>query len=266
MANISYGMISPHPPLLIPEIGGERIIDVKNTDRSYDLAAKNLVSYNPDVVVFITPHGPISRNKIRICSSSQFYGDFAMFGLPFIKYIANGNTEFAKSAFEHCKKCGVNVELIDYPVLDHGVMVPLHYLNKNGFKKDILPIVISLDSLNVLFDFGKRLNQKIEQGEKKVCIVASADMSHSLTKDAPNGYNPNGLIFDKKLVELVKKNDVQGILNFDEQLAEEANQDALWSIAILLGIIDGLGFESEVLSYEGPFGVGYMVAEYKKKR
>jgi aromatic ring-opening dioxygenase LigB subunit len=91
-------------------------------------------------------------------------------------------------------------------------------------------------------------------------LIASADMSHRLTEDAPAGYSPQGKIFDERLVEMVKNYDVKGILNFDAELAEEAGQDSLWSIAILLGALDGKKVKSEVLSYEGPFGVGYMIA------
>ena len=88
-------------------------------------------------------------------------------------------------------------------------------------------------------------------------------MSHRLEKDSPSGYHPNGRVFDEKLVELVSRDDVQGILDIDKQLSEDAGQDSLWSVAILLGILDGLDRRSEFLSYEAPFGVGYMVAKYE---
>ena len=105
----------------------------------------------------------------------------------------------------------------------------------------------------------KHLSYKLN---KKIAIIASADMSHCLTKNAPGGFNPRGAEFDKKLVSLVKNNDVAGILNFPNDLAEAAGQDALWSIAIMLGALDETDLKPEVLSYEGPFGVGYMVTTY----
>ena len=80
--------------------------------------------------------------------------------------------------------------------------------------------------------------------------------------DAPSGYSPKGKEFDDKLVELVRNYDVEGILKFDPELAEAAGQDALWSIAIMLGALDGKKVKPEVLSYEGPFGVGYMIASF----
>jgi aromatic ring-opening dioxygenase LigB subunit len=96
-----------------------------------------------------------------------------------------------------------------------------------------------------------------------VAIIASADMSHRLTPDAPAGFSPRGKEFDEKLVELIRNYDVPGLLDFDPGLADEAGQDALWSIAILFGALAGQKVKHELLSYEGPFGVGYMTATFE---
>jgi AmmeMemoRadiSam system protein B len=147
--------------------------------------------------------------------------------------------------------------------LDHGALVPLYFPQAAGIKKPVLPMAIAFMPLPKLFEFGKSLASTVKRMKRKVAVIASADMSHRLTPDAPAGYSPRGKEFDEKLVELVKNYDVNGILNFDPALAEEAGQDALWSIAVLLGALDGLKVKHEVLSYEGPFGVGYMVAAFE---
>ena len=46
----------------------------------------------------------------------------------------------------------------------------------------------------------------------------------------------------------------------DEAFREQAGDDAVASISFLMGALDGLRVRPRVLSYEGPFGVGYMVA------
>ena len=43
---------------------------------------------------------------------------------------------------------------------------------------------------------------------------------------------------------------------------EEAAECGYRSILMLLGVFEGLEIETEVLSYEGPFGVGYAVATF----
>lgn len=266
MGQIVYGMISPHPPLLIPEIGGARIKEAERTDRALKTAGKKLVSYSPDTAVIITPHGKISETKVRLYSSPFLEGDFSVFGLPSVNMSGEGDPVLAVEAAEAARGKKIACEIISDNILDHGVMVPLHYLRSAGFNGKILPVAVSLASLRELFDFGRFLNLIVKASDKKIAVVASADMSHRLTKNAPSGYSPKGAIFDEKLVGLVKNNAVESVLDFDPELAEEAGQDALWSIAMLLGILEGGTFKSEVLSYEGPFGVGYMVASYERAK
>jgi len=61
----------------------------------------------------------------------------------------------------------------------------------------------------------------------------------------------------------LEKKDVKGILNIDPHLVEEAGECGYRSIIILLGALSGLSWQPEILSYEGPFGVGYLVINFK---
>ena len=54
---------------------------------------------------------------------------------------------------------------------------------------------------------------------------------------------------------------MEGILNIDSGLLEEAGECGYRSILICLGMLDGDTVVSEILSYEGPFGVGYLTAD-----
>ena len=45
--------------------------------------------------------------------------------------------------------------------------------------------------------------------------------------------------------------------------SSEAGECGLRSIVIMLGIVSTLDWKVKILSYEAPFGVGYLVAEVK---
>ena len=77
--------------------------------------------------------------------------------------------------------------------------------------------------------------------------------------------HPKGKVFDEKLVKAVSCGDATMLLKLDTELIERAGECGLRSIIILLGAFDGLKVQPEVLSYEGPFGVGYMVASLEVK-
>jgi hypothetical protein len=156
----------------------------------------------------------------------MFEGSFAEFGRPKTRYSYKGDPALAMQILKECRFANVMASQISENLLDHGLMVPLHYLNAE--KKPILPVAVVFRPLKELFGFGQLLAKVCADSGKKVAVVASADMSHRLTQDAPAGFHPRGKEFDDQLVALVKQNDVEGILNFDPELAEiEISVDVL---------------------------------------
>jgi len=104
-----------------------------------------------------------------------------------------------------------------------------------------------------------------KQTNKRVAFIASGDMSHCLQKGAPGGFSPQGEIFDKKVVEIIKNNDLKSLLKLDEALVEQSGECGLRSLCVLGGLLDEYQYTPEILSYEAPFGVGYLVANYSFK-
>ena len=87
-------------------------------------------------------------------------------------------------------------------------------------------------------------------------------MSHKLASDGPYGYAPQGPVFDRMVTALFDAGDLNGLLEIDETFGEEAAECGLRSFWIMAGALEGLPISHELLSYEGPFGVGYAVAAF----
>ncbi|MFH1576809.1 MAG: AmmeMemoRadiSam system protein B [Candidatus Margulisiibacteriota bacterium] len=259
MKNIELGAIMPHPPIIIPEIGKGRLKEVEQTINGLQGLAERMKTKDYDTLIIITPHGEIGQASVPVYTSHIFEGSFSSFGVAKPVYSFKGDTELGLAIIKDCDFATSCPETL----LDHGILVPAYFPKAAGISTPILPIAIAFMSLAKLYEFGKSLAKTVKRLDRKVAIIASADMSHRLTPDAPAGFSPRGKEFDEKLVELIKNYDVPGILNFDPALGDEAGQDALWSIAILLGALDGLTVRPELISYEGPFGVGYMVAAFE---
>jgi len=160
--------------------------------------------------------------------------------------------------------------IISSPHPDWGFNVPLFFLAED-FKGKIETYLIGLEEPKFYFDEGKRIYKlKIENCKLKIAIIASGDMSHCLKEDGPYGFHPDGPKFDAKLIESLKKKDIETIFKLDE-MYPDAGECGLRSFCFLLGILEahsassGQAWEPEVLSYEGPFGVGYLVADFKLK-
>jgi len=175
--------------------------------------------------------------------------------------------------------------IISAPHPDWGFNVPLHFLAQN-LKSKIETYFIELKSPDFYFEEGKKvykskIKRRAEQSEarremrqslsdhqkSKVAIIASGDLSHCLKEEGPYGFHPDGPKFDEKLIESLKRKDVETILKLDETYPD-AGECGLRSFCFLLGILEasGIDYQPEILSYEGPFGVGYLVADFKLSR
>jgi len=245
---IVYGAIMPHPPIVLSEIGGDRLADAHATVSAMKEIGRNIKDRKPDVIVIFTPHGEVDYQKVNIYEAAKFSGSFANFGYHKLSYELPGDIKFTEKIIAELMKDKVPFEAISFSNLDHGVLVPLYFALGAGWKGTLVPMAIAVLPLPVLFNFGRSLGRALSKLRKSIVVIGSADMSHRLTQDAPAGYHPMGKEFDEKLVKLVEAGDVEGILHFDPGLSEIAGQDALWSTAMLLGCMDGLKTSNRVLS------------------
>lgn len=71
--------------------------------------------------------------------------------------------------------------------------------------------------------------------------------------------------FDQKFVEIVKGGNLEDFLDLDENFCEKASECGLRSFVMMAGALDDYDYETDLLSYEGPFGVGYGCAEVEIK-
>ncbi|MCJ7804151.1 MEMO1 family protein [Patescibacteria group bacterium] len=157
--------------------------------------------------------------------------------------------------------------IISSPHSDWGCEVPLFFLNPTHQPYTIKAILTDFESPQVHFQRGKEIINNIPKN-KKVAWIASGDMSHRLKEDGPYGFHPSGPQFDQEFIRLLKNKDIQAILNLNSRLIEEAGECGLRSFSMLLGALSAnkTDWQPEVLSYEGPFGVGYLVVNFKIKK
>lgn len=260
--------LSPHPPLIIPEIGGKRRHEVQKTIDSLEELAEEIKAKDADLLITISPHGPVFTDAISILDREHLAGDFSDFSCPQVELEVVNKPDFIKKLKENAAQKDIEVitlsnadlEKFNFPAkLDHGVMVPLYYIQKSGVEVPVVPITMGLLDYQKLYEFGQLINTTLESRGENAVIIASGDLSHRLKPGAPAGYNPRGQEFDDKLVKLLQKEKYQDILNIDPQLIEKAGECGLRPLIIMLGAISNKHFKSDVKSYQGTFGVGYSV-------
>lgn len=255
--------IAPHPPLLVPDVGGDRIQQVETSANALKNFAKRVIEINPDTVMIISPHSPASPDQFGAFSSDQLVGDFRQFGAKGVSLSFPNDKELLKTLKSVTKEKRIPFDLFNSNyLLDHGVLVPMYYLYEAGWRGQVLGL--SFTSLSALkhIEFGRACCEAAKRLNRKVAFVASADLSHYLSHNGPYPFEKDAHLFDEEICRAIKEKDLSAIVNIDQNLRKKAGECGYRSILVAIGVSEGILPESlpKLLSYECPFGVGYMTA------
>lgn len=253
---IVYGCILPHPPVLVPEVGGERLELLADTLAAIQAVAGQLEFHGVETLVVISPHGPGTARCFALASGAQARADLARFGAPEARLEWECDTEL-RDLIMDSEPPDIVVDPGWSSALDWGCSVPLYHLPRLR----LVPISTSGAGPHAHFQFGKRIAQILAGHPRRIAVVASADLSHGLSPGAPSGFLPEGPRFDQEYARAIEQWDVAWVLGRTSEERRDAAEDAIVQTAFLMGAVADLSPSPRVLSYEGPFGVGYLVAD-----
>lgn len=259
-SHIVFAGIAPHPPLLVPEVGGERIQEVADSQRALREFSHRLMTTSPETVVVISPHSPLDAAAFTARWTPELSGDFRQFDAN-VRLTFKNDVELLEALKHAATDEGVRLRALDRDyALDHGALVPLYYLREAGWSGPVVVIGFTFQSNEKHLSFGRAIARAADAMNRRVAVVASGDLSHRLIVGGPYEYEPTACQFDQEIVDAIARGDAKGVLGIDPGLKERAGECGYRSIIVALGAISESPRDHEVLSYEGPFGVGYLVA------
>jgi AmmeMemoRadiSam system protein B len=247
--------------LLVPEVGGDRLKEVADSQRSLAEFSRRLVDAKPDTVVVISPHSPIDPVRFTTRSASVLVGDFHEFRAPGVRLEFQNDLELMKAVGTAAEHEGVELAELrgDFP-LDHGALVPLYYIREAGWNGPIVVFGFTQQSNGAHLAFGQAIAGGADSINRRIAVVASGDLSHRLIVGGPYEYEPTAHLFDEQIVNAIAGCNPRGVLDVDLDLRIRAGECGYRSVVVALGCLGQELHDCKVLSYEGPFGVGYMVA------
>lgn len=244
-----YSIFAPHPPILVPEIGRGEERKCPATLAAYRALAGNLAAARIDTVLLISPHAPLLREGVALFQDEILKGDFAQFGMPQVK-LAFANHQPLAGRLAKELPGGV----LYSGRLDHGTLVPLYFLREAGWEGKLVVMSMPLADPE---GYGNIIRTVLQDYSEPIALVASGDLSHRLKEDGPYGLHPSGPEFDRQIFEGLSR-DPSAIKEIPQDLTEEAGECGWRSLRLALAVQQGM---PKVFSYEGTFGVGYLVAE-----
>jgi AmmeMemoRadiSam system protein A len=249
---LAFAGLMCHAPIVIPEVAGSEAHKCVRTTRAMREMGQRVVRSRPDRVVLISPHSP--RNQTRFAAWSGVHrGDLADFRAPHLRIELPDAPEVAQ-ALQLPPVGPPHTRPPTWPNwLDHGAMVPLHFLWAAGWRGPTAILALPWSQA----PDSEALGRSIAALAGRTALVASGDMSHRLIPGAPAGHHPRAKDFDRGFVQALKNEDWGSACAVPWR--EQAAEDVVDSTRVAMGAA-GAPLHAEVLSYEGPWGVGYTQA------
>lgn len=255
----------PHPPIILPEVGHGEEHKIQKTIDAYRTVMSRISALRPDTVIVTSPHAALYRDYFHISPGKWADGDMGIFRAGGVRFHAEYDTDLVDVLSEIAlrEKLPAGIMGEKDPSLDHGTMIPLYFLNQvySGYRT----VRIGLSGLAPLehYRLGRCIAEAADRLGRRAVLLASGDLSHKLKEDGPYGFAPEGPEFDRQITEAFAAGDFMPLLRFSPGFADAAAECGLRSFQIMAGALDGKAVTHELLSYEGPFGVGYGVALFE---
>ena len=258
---IVFSGIAPHPPIMVPEVGGKASAEVSSSIKAMAELTRRVIASRAETVVLISPHAPLVAQAYVAYHSPQLSGDFAPFRAPHTQVELQLDEELLAAIARAATEQGATVINLENRPLDHGSAVPLYFLTRNGWSGRVVVLGYSFLSNEAHLKFGGCIRSAVDALGRRVAFIASGDLSHRLKPEAPAGYHPGAQRFDDEVVAALQDNSPDQIINIDQELRRLAGECGYRSMLVALGAVRDLPRACEVLNYEAPFGVGYLVAQ-----
>lgn len=254
----------PHSPLLIPEIGKANHELLAKTSLAYKNIQDDLKANNIQTLVIISPHTHIQDNHYLINTAPEMNISFQDFGFIPPKTIIKGGIPLADE-IKNALKEELPIKFLSETDLDYGSGIPVYLLRGQNENLRVIVTAPAQDlDLEQHIAFGEKLKPILDKNERRIAVIASGDLSHRLTRNAPGGYSSKGPKFDNKVIEYISYPEtvIENILKLDTRLIIDANECGLKPLCILMGILKDINWQPDILNYQTDFGVGYLSVEF----
>jgi len=263
LTQIALCGLLPHPPVALPEVGRDQSQRCRATTQACRRFAQLLAASNARRLLLVSPHAPRHRDAFGVSCGPRLEGDLGEFYASRVSIDVPADEELAAALTDEAQHEGIDCWRFSGATLDHGSVVPLSFLCEAGWQGPTavasLPWSPPPDQLDA---FGRAIARTLERLQGPTALVASGDMSHRVLPGAPAGFHPRAAAFDERVREFVAAGALDDLPRLDPHWRDQVAEDVVDSAAVVIAALPAQRCGTRVLSYEHPFGVGYLVAVF----
>lgn len=261
---IVFSAIVPHSPLLIPSIGKNESEKLAHTRQAYIELEHALYAAKPETILIISPHAQMYPDSFSGNMHDHFLGVLKEFG----DHGTALNIQVDFLLLDHIQRAlreeKIPFTLTSQQELDYGCTVPLLLLTKNLTNWKFAPLAPSLLGPQAHYEFGREIARVLQRENRRVAVIASADLSHHVNTQSPQGALPEGAAFDTAIRSAVVTRHHAELIGLDANIRDKAGQCGYQPILTFMGMISDISGTMKEICYEAPFGVGYMTALFEQ--
>lgn len=254
----------PHSPLLLPKLGADHHEAMSRTHQTYRDIAERLRAARPDTLLLVSSHGVEGWPNVTIHSRPKFALRFTEFGDFDTTINVPGNVHFAnelKKPFD-AQRHHRPLMLTSYETLDYGLSTPLYLFQQHIGQLPAVPMTLTVPKPGPEYHLGQDFYPIVQEFHGRVAVVASANLSHRLSPASPAGESPRARAFDRRVLHAIDLHQHQVLQRFHSSTLEDVQPCGLGALLFLLGFLSTTKYESRLLSYEAPFGIGLPIFHF----
>ncbi|MFC1663272.1 hypothetical protein ACFL04_03880 [Patescibacteria group bacterium] len=261
--SLVFSALVPHPPLLIPSIGKNHFKRFNITANAYKEVIADLYSSKPDILVLISPHGYFSEHGIIASLAENYHPSVSEFGdFNFVRTF-KPSFSLLNEINEQANNNDINCRIIQNDKLDYGFSVPLWHFTDEFLPVSLVPLNTFNGDAEFHYNFGKFLYHIICQLNKRVAVLSSGDLSHTLSELSSAGYHKDGHKLIKIINQSFDKNDLSDLFQINSRIIKNSKSCGYYPLLLLAGLLSSIKYNSTTLSYQEVLGVGYQVTKFE---
>ena len=257
---IVFGAIAPHGNPVYEQPDGP-------TAQGMHELSRRLEASGAEAVIIATPHGTLLDDHFGVVRSARLTEHPNQFVDAARLYEGDGDPELADACVRTLHAAGLPATGLTFGTvasggstmpIDWGAGIPLTFLRTRAVIVTPCRALSNGDHVRA----GAALAAATE--DRPVAFVASADHGHGHTHDGPYGYSEHSKPYDDDVQDIVRRNALGELANWDPERAKDALADSLWQMLMLHGAL-GDEFSAELLSYEAPTYFGMLTAAFQRE-
>jgi hypothetical protein len=249
------GFFTPATPVLVPEVGRGRERLAVQTVAALRRAGRLLRGLDPEALLVVVA-GDRPVPLVRVPADGVLRRGFDAFGAPELQGTDPVRLDLADalvSAIRSADPAGAVGEA-DWP---EAALVGLYFL---AGRQPVPSVSLELPAgdLSLAAEAGRSIEAVATERDLRLAMVAAGELSSRLFPGAPGGYHPEAMAFDADVVSALAHRETERLAMLVPR-GRDAGESGLAQLTALL-IATPRHMKASMLSYEFPFGTGYLVA------